>query len=150
MRRWFVPLALAIALAPLASAGCGNSATGVGACKQIEEARCNRAYSHCQGNDASDIDLSPPYFASGNSEQACVRYYDTACLNGLEVGSYTQTEVNNCVNAINQGTCALVLAPWNDSRCAWLTPPNTPEAGPDGDAADGDGSDSSDASEEGD
>ena len=150
MRRWFVPLALAIALAPLAAAGCGTSATGVGACKQIEEARCSRAYNHCQGNDASDIALSPPYFTSGNSEQACVRYYDTACLNGLEVGTYSQTAVNNCVEAITSGTCETVETPWNVSACAWLIPPNTPEAGPDGDAADGDGSDTSDASEDGD
>ena len=152
LHRVFVPLALAIALAPLAAAGCGTSANGVGVCKQIEEARCTRAYNHCQGTDASDISLTPPYYTSGNAEQACIRYYDTACLNGLAVANPNSTEVNDCLAAINGGTCAIVETPWNDSRCAWLIPPNTPEAGTDGDAdaTDGDAGDGSDATEEGD
>jgi hypothetical protein len=140
LQRVFFPLALAIALGPLAAAGCGTSANGVGVCKQIEQARCDRAYNHCQGNDASDINLSPPYYTSGNSEQACIRYYDTACLNGLEVSnaSFTQADVNSCLAAINGGSCALVETPWDDPRCAWLVPPAQVEAGTDGDAEAGD------------
>jgi hypothetical protein len=144
MRRWFVPLALAIALAPLAAAGCGSGGNGVGTCKQIEEARCNEA------PKCPDIQLTPPYYTNGSAVDACIRYYDTACLNGLAVASPSSSEVTQCLQAINSGKCSIVETPWNDSRCAWLIPPNTPEAGPDGDAADGDGGDSSDAGEEGD
>ena len=148
MRRWFVPLALAIALAPLGAAGCGSSATGVGACKQIEEARCNRAYNHCQ-TGSNPIQLTPPNYSSGNSAEACVRYYDTACLNGLAVGQYSNAQVTDCVNAINNGSCAVVLDPWdNSSACSWLIPPNTPEASVE--AGDAEGGDAADAGGDGD
>jgi hypothetical protein len=147
LQRVFFPLALAVALSPLAAAGCGNSANGVGACKQIEEARCSRAFAHCQDGGASDISLTPPYYTNGNSEQACARYYDTACLNGLAVGTPSTTYVNDCVSAINQGSCAMVETPWNFPACSWLMPTPAPEAGPDGDA---DAADTGDASEDGD
>jgi hypothetical protein len=145
MHRVFVPLALALALAPMAAAGCGSSANGVGACKQIEEARCNRAASHCP-----DIQLTPPYYASGSAADACIRFYDTACLNGLEVSGQSNSDVTNCVQAISNGTCAIVETPWNSPSCTWLIPPNTPEAGAEAGAADADAGDTSDSGEEGD
>jgi len=148
LQRVFVPLALAIALGPLAAAGCGGGGNGVGACKQIEEARCNRAASKCQDS----IPLTSPYAASGSEAAACIRYYDTACLNGLEVSDPGSAKVAACVKAINNGDCATVETPWNVSDCAWLIPPNTPEASVEaasdagGDAAEG--GDSGDAANE--
>ena len=147
LQRVFVPLALAIALGPLAAAGCGGGGNGVGACKQIEEARCNRAASFCQSG-SNPIVLTPPNYTNGSSAQACIRYYDTACLNGLEVGSYSPTQVNNCVGAINKGTCAIVETPWDDPSCAWLIPPNTPEASVE--AASDAGGDAAEAGDSGD
>jgi hypothetical protein len=143
MRRWFVPLALAIALAPLGAAGCGSSANGVGTCKQIEDARCNRAPS------CPDIQLMPPYYTSGSAVDACIRFYDTACLNGLAVANPSSAEVTQCLKAIQTGTCKVVEDPWdNSSACAWLIPPNTPEASVE--AGDAEGGDAADAGEDGD
>src|ERR1700683_4856475 len=122
MRRCCGMLALAIALALLAAAGCGTSANGVGQCKQIEEARCAYAATHCQSGP-NPIQLTPPYYTSGSAQQACDRYYDTACLNGLaNTPPSGQTSVNDCIQAI-QSSCALTETPWNDPRCAWLIPP---------------------------
>ncbi len=148
LQRVFVPLALAIALGPLAAAGCGGGGNGVGTCKQIEEARCNRAYSHCQGNDAGDIQLMPPFYSNGTAVQACIRYYDTACLNGLAGNSPSSSQVTQCLAAINKGTCSVVETPWSVEACAWLIPPNTPEASVD--ATDAEGGDAADSAEAGD
>jgi hypothetical protein len=148
MRRWFGTLAVAIALALVAAAGCGNSANGVGACKQIEEARCAYAATNCQSGDAA-IQLTPPYYTSGSAQQACDRYYDTACLNGLANTPPYGNSVADCVAAIQKGPCALVETPWNYPACAWLIPPNTPEASTDADAEGGDASDANEAGEDG-
>lgn len=150
MRRWFGTLAVAIALALVAAAGCGNSANGVGTCKQIEEARCARAASFCGANSDAAIQLTPPYYTNGSAQDACDRYYDTACLNGLAASPPSNTAVVDCVKAIQNGSCALVETPWNDSACAWLIPPNTPEASTDADAEGGDAGDASEAGEDGD
>jgi hypothetical protein len=150
MRRWFGTLAVAIALALLAAAGCGNGANGVASCKQIEEARCAYAAANCQSGDAA-IQLTPPYTTNGSAQQACDRYYDTACLNGLANNPPNgNTSVTDCVAAIQKGPCAVAETPWNYPACAWLIPPNTPEASTDADAEGGDASDSSEAGEDGD
>ncbi len=149
MRRTFGTLAVAIALALVAAAGCGNSANGVGVCKQIEEARCARAASFCGPTSDASIQLTPPYYSNGSAQDACDRYYDTACLNGLAVSVPSNTDVGNCVKAIQSGLCDLVETPWSDSRCSWLIPPNTPEASTDADAEGGDASDANEAGEGG-
>jgi len=121
MRRWVVPLALGVALAPFAGAGCGTSAVGVQACQEIESARCQRAASEC----SSVIQLTPPYYTSGSAVDACVRFYDTACLHGLEVSTWTPEDVTACVTAIKTGGCGIVEQPQNYPACAWLIPPAT-------------------------
>lgn len=157
MRPWLVlPLALA-ALAPFCAGGCGTDAYGVSECKQIEEARC-RAAAKCP-----DIPLGDIYHASGTDVDACIRFYDIACLHGLEVNDPGATVVNQCVLAIQAtdggASCSIVEQPWTTKACSWLAPSNipeasTPEAAPDAadasDAADSsDGSDGSEASEAG-
>jgi hypothetical protein len=152
MRAWLVvPVALA-ALAPRGTGGCGTGAVAVGECKQIEEARC-RAAAKCP-----EIPLGNVYHASGTDVDACIRFYDVACLHGLEVPDQGATATNECVQAIDAtdggASCSIVEQPWTTKACAWLAPSNipeasTPEATPD--ASDG-ASDSSDggASEGGD
>lgn len=137
MRRWLAPLIAAACvaeIAALAATGCGSSAVGVGACKQIEEARC-RAAAACP-----EIPLTPPNYDTGSAVDACIRFYDTACLHGLAVSGYSQAQVSACVAEINASTasaaaikdagCNFVLDPWAPpSACSWLVPPDsgTPE-----------------------
>ena len=144
MRRWVMPLALVVALAPVAAAGCGSDATGVDVCKKIEDARCNAA-AKC-----SNISLTPPYYTSGSATDACVRFYDTACLHGLAGAAPGPGELDACVGLIQKGNCAVLAAPWKFADCAWLVPSSTPEAGTDAtDASDaGDGSDAAEAEAE--
>ncbi len=142
LQRVFVPLALAIALSPLAAAGCSGSGNNVGTCKQIEEARCNQA------PKCPDIQLTPPFYSNGSAVQACIRYYDTACLNGLAGNSPSSSQVTKCLAAINKGICSVVETPWSDPDCDWLIPPNTPEAGVD--ATDAEGGEAGEAGDSGD
>jgi hypothetical protein len=132
-----VPALLAIALGLAATAAaCGTSAQGVDACKSIEEARCRQAPS-------CNVQISPPlYYTSGSDADACIRYYDTACLHGLVIGSDPgTTRVNACVAAINSGNCDYVVSPEHAPDCAWLQPPDAgDDAGDDTSAADGDDS----------
>ena len=103
----------AMILAAIAGA-CGTSAVGVDACKSIEDARCMRA----QG---CNIDISDPLHRTGTDVSSCIRYYDTACLHGVDLsGAPSQTEVNACVAAVNSGACSVVSAPETDPSCAWL------------------------------
>jgi hypothetical protein len=123
------PLALlaaagALAVVLSAAGGCGTDATGVEQCKQIEEARCRRAATIT----CPDIKLMPPYFTSGSSSDACVRYYDTACLHGLDVGVPASGDVDQCVSAIEHGSCAVVQTPESSAACAWLVPSSSPAA----------------------
>ena len=154
MRPWLVALPVALAaLAPLGAGGCGTDAYGIGECKQIEEARC-RAAAKCP-----EIPLGNVYHASGTDVDACIRFYDVACLHGLEVGDPGATSVNKCVQAIQaldggSASCSVVEQPWLTPNCSWLAPSNipeasTPEAAPDGSDGASDSSDGS-ASEAGD
>ena len=116
---------------------CGNSAVGVDACKSIEDARCHRA-------PDCDIDISDPLHRTGTDVSSCIRYYDTACLHGVDLTTApSQTEVNACVAAVDNGACSVVSAPETDPACSWLIPPAAADAGPDADADDdaGDGGD---------
>jgi hypothetical protein len=119
-------LGFALALTPVAVA-CGSSATGVSACKSIEEARCSRLPS------CPNIQISPPlWFTSGTAAEACIRYYDTACFHGLEIGTDPgSTNVDACVSAIQHHGCAVVASPQVDPSCAWLIPPADVDAGQD-------------------
>jgi hypothetical protein len=66
--------------------------------------------------------LEPPYSTSGSDTDACIRFYDTACLHGLEVNDPGPTAVSQCVAAINRA-CTVVAQPQTDPACAWLAPP---------------------------
>jgi hypothetical protein len=121
-----------LALAGLLIAACTGGPVGVDACKSIETARCNAA-ANCP-----NISMQPPVWTSGDGAQACIRYYDTACLHGLPVGDPGSTAVTACVVAINKGDCDVVATPEIDPACSWLVPP-MPEAGPDAEDATADG-----------
>ena len=120
-------LALALPLALACAAACGSSAAGVDACKQVESARC-RAAPTC------GVSLEPPYSTAGGNVDACIRFYDVACLHGLASGSDPgPAAVSACVAAIadhpcNKGGPDLVLSPEKDPTCAWLVPAGTPAA----------------------
>jgi hypothetical protein len=96
--------------------GCGNGTDGTDACKQIEEARCRRA-------PACSIPLATPVHTSGTDVDACIRYYDIACLHGLSVAEPSGATVNACVSAIQSGACTVVQNPASDPACAWLAAP---------------------------
>jgi hypothetical protein len=98
-----------------AGIGCGTAADGTDACKQVEEARCRQA-------TACSISLEPPYHSSGTDVDGCIRFYDVACLHGLEVGDPGPTVVRTCVKAIETNGCTTVSAPETDPACAWLAP----------------------------
>jgi|SRR5580692_2455995 hypothetical protein len=117
---------VAVALAGLLVWACsGHGPVGIDACKSIETARCQQAAKNCPS-----ISLSPPISTSGSAEDACIRYYDTACLHGLPVADPGTTAVSQCIAAINSGDCDVVATPEIDPACSWLIPP-IPEAGPD-------------------
>lgn len=121
---------------------CGNSAVGVDACKSIEDARCQRA-------PDCDIDVSDPAHRTGTDISSCIRYYDTACLHGVDTTTApSQTEVNACVAAVNNGACSVVSAPETDPACSWLIVV-VPDAGADAadDASDGDAGGDADAAD---
>jgi hypothetical protein len=119
---------LALALARLAGAGgvlvvsaCGGGAVDVDGCKQIEEARCRQA-------PACGIPIEPPYFTSDGDVDACIRFYDDACLHGLAVSDPGPTALAACVSAIQGDTlakdgCSVVKSPQTDvAACGWLAP----------------------------
>jgi hypothetical protein len=99
----------------IAASQCGSSAVGVDACRRIESARCDRA-------PACQVPLDVPNYTSGTAAEACVRFYDTACLHGLTVSDPGGAAVNACVTAIQTGACEVVTSPASDPRCAWLSP----------------------------
>jgi hypothetical protein len=105
----------------LPAVGCGTDAVGIDVCKQIEEARCRRA-------GACGVVLEPPYSTTGGPVDACIRYYDVACLHGLANGyDPGAAPVRACIAAIGDDPCTngkdLVAHPENDPACAWLVPP---------------------------
>ncbi len=105
-----------------AGSGCGTGAVDVDGCRQIEEARCRQA-------PICGIPLDQPYFTSGTSVEACVRFYDDACLHGLAVSDPGPSAISTCVAAIQADTkakdgCSVVNAPQTDvAACGWLMPP---------------------------
>jgi hypothetical protein len=115
--------ALALLLAgPAVTGGCGTDAVDVDGCRQIEEARCRQA-------PACGIPLDHLNFTSGTSVDACIRFYDDACLHGLAAADPGPAAVSACVAAIEADTkakdqCGVVNAPQTDvTACGWLVPP---------------------------
>jgi hypothetical protein len=132
LRTFALVSAAALAVAVLA---CGTDAVGVESCKQIEAARCQLA-------PACGVSLLDPPHRDPDVE-ACTRFYDVACLHGLEASGDPGTIiVNACIAAIKtdvtngvNGGCNAVLHPETDPACAWLVPAPTPvDAGSDSDA----------------
>jgi len=108
-------LGLALGFAP----ACGTDAVGVEACREIENARCDRA-PECQ------IALTAPNPADDPVE-ACRRFYLDACLHGLQSAKEpTVAEKNTCVGALKAGACEVVRFPEKAPECAFLIPPDTP------------------------
>ncbi len=120
-RAGFGALAVVLWGAAVAS-GCGTDAVDVAGCRTIEEARCQRA-------PVCGIPIEPPYFTSGTDVDACIRFYDTACLHGLAAGDPGASAINACVAAIQSDTmkkdgCGVVRQPQTDqAACGWLVPP---------------------------
>jgi hypothetical protein len=120
------PVSVAIATIA-AAAACGTDASGVGACRQVMETSCRQA-------PACGISLKLPYHTSGSDVDACIRFYNDACLHGLDVNDPGPASVQACVNAIQTKGCGVVAMPQTDPSCAWLIPPTIP---PPSDASDG-------------
>jgi hypothetical protein len=132
---------VAVALSALAGVAalalaCGTDAVGVDECRQIESARCLQApncAAYCTASTtACPIDLAIPVHrdAPTTDIDACVRYYHDACLHGLKTSTLPDTaQLNGCLAAINSGYCPTVIQPETDPACAWLIPPQTPDAG---------------------
>lgn len=86
---------LGFALSPaLFSSGCGSGAVGIEACRKIEDARCDAAVA-CGFTKEQVSD--------------CKLFYQDQCLHGIENSAHrpSETEVNNCIAAVNAtGACA--------------------------------------------
>src|SRR5579859_3236920 len=81
------------------ASACGTEAVGIDVCKQVEEARCRSA-------EKCGVTLEPPYSTTGNTVDACVRYYDVACLHGLANGyDPGPNPLHACVAAIEAHPC---------------------------------------------
>jgi len=115
-------LALAGVLVALpAVPACGTGANSPDSCRSVEEARCRQAA-------ACNIPLEPPYSTSGNDVDACIRFYDVACLHGLEGNAPSPMQLSQCVAAIKTGVCTVVANPQIALACSWLIPPATAAA----------------------
>jgi hypothetical protein len=108
-------------LVPLGA--CGTSAIGVDICNEIESARCTRAANlgDCGINFELPFGDSSTQSPSENAA-TCIRFYSIACLHGLVTPDLPPTaNVDNCVDAIANGSCAVVLNPADASAsCLWL------------------------------
>ncbi len=125
-----------------AAAACSSSATGVDACKSIEEARCRNA-------PGCGIALDQPMSRNGREVDSCIRFYDDACKHGLASNANpSTTDVNACVKAINDGPCTTVVTPENDPACSFLIPAVVPDTST-GDTEAGDANAASDAATDG-
>ncbi len=97
------------------AAGCGTSPVGVGACKQVEEARCRRA-------PACGVSIQPPYSTNGSDVDECIRFYDVQCLHGLAVADPGADAVKACVASIENSPCDGGLPLFETATaCDWLT-----------------------------
>jgi hypothetical protein len=109
-------------LAPALFGACGTDANGIETCKKIEEARCRRA-------PDCGMSLATPVHV-GNDVNACIRYYDDACLHGIAGNEPSAAALNACIAAINSD-CNAVQTPESNAACIFLVPNPPPDAGPD-------------------
>jgi hypothetical protein len=172
--RLFVTAAIAALPVALAVASCGTDAVGVGACTEIEEARCYLA----------------PLCVSGFDVQKCLLFYRDECLVGIQDtdpdAGDPSTLAPGCVAALEEtskcvdggdggcpGLAALLVAPDASctegatpdptacniivacpeilAACAFLAQPDAGDGGPEAsdDASDDGGDASDDASDDG-
>jgi hypothetical protein len=114
-----VSVALAFAFA------CGTDPVGVDACRRVETVRCESA-------PACGLDLGRPVHRGdtpATAVGACIRYYEDACLHGLETPEDPgNVKTQACVDAIISGSCDVVKTPETHPDCAWLVPPAPPPA----------------------
>src|ERR1700678_814738 len=130
--------ALIGALVAAITSACGSKAVGVSTCKQIETARCQAAA-------ACNSPITWPDDTSGTDVAACIRYYDDACLDGLQVSAPTSAEGTAPIASLNS-TSAYVIPPQDRPECRWLS--TTPDPGTEVDASDAaDAGDAADATE---
>lgn len=119
------------------AAGCGTSPVGVGACKEVEEARCRRA-------PACGVSIQPPYSTHGSEVDECIRFYDVQCLHGLAVADPGADAVNACVASIQNSPCDGDLPLFETApACDWLT--QLPAAEASTEASETDATDAADA-----
>lgn len=134
---------LAVAAALALVGACGSKANGVDVCKQVETARCQAA-------PKCNISITPPVYTSGTAIDACIQFYEVACLDGLGVSAPTSAEVTACVESIEL-TCDYVSTPSDSPACAWLNSQSDAGAAADAanapDVADADGAPSDAASD---
>ena len=94
-------------------AACGTSAVGIQQCRQIEDARCQRA-------SACGINLMVPVEV-GNDVDACIRFYNDQCLHGLVTQQLPSSgDVTSCIQSIQSGPCDYVRTPQDSPACGWL------------------------------
>jgi len=126
MRRFGVT-ALALCLAALLASSCGTDATGIDACRSIEQARCRQAPSCPQLG-----------ITSSQGVEECAQFARDRCLHGLAVADPGGAVVGQCVNAIESDTsCAIVAQPETAPACAFLlTSPPAADASTAADASD--------------
>jgi len=118
-------LVIAAALGGAIVLACGTDPVGVETCRRVETARCENA-------PTCGIQLGTPTHRGDDPKSAvaaCVRYYDDACLHGLEAPEDPgSVKTQACVDAINNGSCDVVKKPETHPDCAWLVPPAAPPA----------------------
>ncbi len=126
LRKWMgIGLFALAAPAAVVASACGTDAIGLETCRQVEEARCRQA-PNCPA-----FDLGQPVHRDTpkTNVDACIRYYNDACLHGLATNTDPGAPATKaCVDAINTGDCNIVQTPQDTPACAWLKPPATPVA----------------------
>lgn len=120
-----VGLVAVAALAGALALACGTDPVGVETCRRVETARCESA-------PTCGIDLARPVHRGDDPKSAvaaCIRYYDDACLHGIESPEDPgSVKTQACVDAIINGSCDVVKTPETHPDCAFLIPPAPPPA----------------------
>jgi hypothetical protein len=122
MVRGLFGLGVVAGLLALFGACSSNGAVGVDTCKTIENALCANA-PRC----GVSLEGTPVHSSVLSAVDACQQFYQVACLHGLVTTSAPDsTQVQACVNAINQNACDngnLILNPQLNPSCSFLAPP---------------------------